>query len=107
MDLAATYYGRSLKINPDLISAKESYETIINTLVERWHFRMLNDKKRNEAFENAITLVVQENKINWAMDIGSGTGILRYHMVSFYNLYIAYCLSCDCVHIIECLVKIR
>jgi len=43
-------------------------------IVPRWHFEMLNDEKRNEAFERALTNAITPETI--VLDIGSGTGLL-------------------------------
>jgi hypothetical protein len=37
----------------------ESFENAKNLCVDRWHFRMLNDKARNEAYDHAIRAAVQ------------------------------------------------
>jgi len=43
-------------------------------IVPRWHFEMLNDEKRNAAFERALTNAITPETI--VLDIGSGTGLL-------------------------------
>ena len=43
-------------------------------IVPRWHFEMLNDEKRNEAFQRALTNAITPETI--VLDIGSGTGLL-------------------------------
>ena len=43
-------------------------------VIPRWHFEMLNDEKRNEAFERALTNAITPETI--VLDIGSGTGLL-------------------------------
>lgn len=43
-------------------------------IVPRWHFEMLNDEKRNEAFRRALTNAITPETI--VLDIGSGTGLL-------------------------------
>lgn len=43
-------------------------------IVPRWHFEMLNDEKRNEAFRRALTNAISPETI--VLDIGSGTGLL-------------------------------
>lgn len=47
-------------------------------LVPRWHFRMLNDRTRNNAFHNAIVKQVN-NGYNTILDIGTGTGLLSLY----------------------------
>jgi type II protein arginine methyltransferase len=43
-------------------------------IVPRWHFEMLNDVKRNAAFQRALTNAITPETI--VLDIGSGTGLL-------------------------------
>lgn len=102
------------------------HAAIVNALVDRWHFPMLNDKVRNLAFKDAInsaiekisnnlqhttsdnlnnavknmdvkgnedhvlsrngdSLIEKADKIH-LLDIGSGTGILRYVELFNFNL---------------------
>src|SRR5215212_4586312 len=43
-------------------------------IIPRWHFEMLNDEKRNAAFEEALTNAITPDTV--VLDIGSGTGLL-------------------------------
>ena len=43
-------------------------------IVPRWHFEMLNDEKRNDAFQRALTNAITPDTV--VLDIGSGTGLL-------------------------------
>ena len=79
-DEAASCFRRALVLNPRCTQAKESLDSVANVLVERWHFRMLNDKKRNEAYKRAIFKAVSEG-YDIVLDIGSGTGILSMFAV--------------------------
>ncbi|XP_011858120.1 PREDICTED: uncharacterized protein LOC105555698 isoform X2 [Vollenhovia emeryi] len=46
--------------------------------VDRWHFTMLNDKQRNNAFEQAIRKRVGQG-YDTVLDVGTGTGILSLY----------------------------
>ncbi|XP_076630851.1 protein arginine N-methyltransferase 9 isoform X2 [Colletes latitarsis] len=46
--------------------------------VDRWHFPMLNDKRRNNAFENAIHKRISQG-YDTVLDIGTGTGLLSLY----------------------------
>ncbi|XP_027312487.1 protein arginine N-methyltransferase 9 isoform X2 [Anas platyrhynchos] len=74
-DEAAGYFHKAVKLNPDFADAKENFYRVANWLVERWHFIMLNDAKRNltylKAIENAVCSGCKS-----VLDIGTGTGIL-------------------------------
>lgn len=79
-DEAAVYFRRALTLDPGLSGAQENLDSVANLLVERWHFRMLNDQFRNQAYKNAIDRAVKEG-CDRVLDIGSGTGILSMFAV--------------------------
>ncbi|XP_072477301.1 protein arginine N-methyltransferase 9 isoform X1 [Notamacropus eugenii] len=74
-DEAAGYFHKAVKLNPDYTDAKENFYRVANWLVERWHFIMLNDIKRNMTYRSAIQKVVRLG-CKTVLDIGAGTGIL-------------------------------
>lgn len=79
-DEAASCFRRALQVNPMNLRAKENLENLKNLLVERWHFRMLNDKQRNTAYKQAVCRAISQGH-NTVLDIGSGTGILSMFAV--------------------------
>ncbi|XP_066242258.1 protein arginine N-methyltransferase 9 isoform X1 [Saccopteryx leptura] len=74
-DEAAGYFHKAVKLNPDFSDAKENFYRVANWLVERWHFIMLNDTKRNTIYHAAIQKAVSLGSKS-VLDIGAGTGIL-------------------------------
>ncbi|XP_005386726.1 PREDICTED: putative protein arginine N-methyltransferase 9 [Chinchilla lanigera] len=74
-DEAAGYFHKAVKLNPDFSDAKENFYRVANWLVERWHFIMLNDRKRNMIYHAAIQKAVSLGSKS-VLDIGAGTGIL-------------------------------
>ncbi|NXG17949.1 ANM9 methyltransferase, partial [Grallaria varia] len=74
-DEAAGYFHKAVKLNPDFADAKENFYRVANWLVERWHFIMLNDAKRNLTYLKAIESAVSSG-CKSVLDIGTGTGIL-------------------------------
>lgn len=74
-DEAAGYFYKAVKLNPNSVDAKENFYRVANWLVERWHFIMLNDVKRNRLYQKAIGNAVQAG-CKTVLDIGTGTGIL-------------------------------
>lgn len=58
--------------------SSELVEVAINRvyrrLIPRWHFAMLNDVERNEAFSAALKAVVTPDDV--VLDVGTGTGLL-------------------------------
>ena len=81
-DEAAGYFHKAVKLNPDFNDAKENFYRIANWLVERWHFIMLNDTKRNTIYNAAIQKAVCSGSKS-VLDIGAGTGILRFVGIVF------------------------
>ncbi|XP_062333663.1 protein arginine N-methyltransferase 9 [Osmerus eperlanus] len=74
-DEAASHFHKALKLKPDFPEARENFYRVANWLVERWHFLMLNDRRRNQKYQQAIQKAV-EGGCNTILDIGTGTGIL-------------------------------
>lgn len=62
--------------NSDFLDTKFQFElnSIYRQIVPRWHFAMLNDVERNNAFETAIEKVVTQDCT--VLDVGSGSGLL-------------------------------
>lgn len=86
-DEAAGYFHKAVKLNPDFSDAKENFYRVANWLVERWHFIMLNDTKRNRIYNAAIQKAVSLGSKS-VLDIGAGTGILRFVKIIVLLLYL-------------------
>ncbi|XP_034255560.1 protein arginine N-methyltransferase 9-like [Thrips palmi] len=69
------YYYKALELCPTFLPASRAIQSIHNKQVERWHFRMLNDTDRNEAYNRAIAHLIQKG-FSSVLDVGTGTGIL-------------------------------
>ena len=54
-------------------------------MLERWHFRMLNDEMRNNAFKKAIQRKIDEG-YDRVLDIGTGSGLLTLYALQNPNL---------------------
>jgi protein arginine N-methyltransferase 7 len=50
------------------------FNRAVRSLVPRWHFAMLNDQDRNQAYRRAIRAVVRPGDL--VLDIGTGAGLL-------------------------------
>lgn len=57
----------------------ESLENIKSFIVDRWHFRMLNDRIRNRCYEQAIMQAVAAIPNCIVLDIGGGSGLLSIY----------------------------
>ena len=73
---AAGLLTAALQISHTNFDIREDFDEIVNLLVSRWHFRMLNDKTRNEIFFMSLKKAISEGYYV-VLDIGSGTGLLR------------------------------
>jgi len=71
---AEEMYMKVLDIDPENYLAKNGLELLVRLKIPNWHFAMLADNDRNEAFERAISKVV--NKESKVLDIGTGSGLL-------------------------------
>ena len=77
--------------DPSYYCAIECLDTIKNIIVDRWHFRMLNDDVRNLCYKTAIENAVRNQPNCTVLDIGGGTGILSIYAgisIIHYFLYI-------------------
>ncbi|XP_014667348.1 PREDICTED: putative protein arginine N-methyltransferase 9 [Priapulus caudatus] len=77
---AALHLQKAIYINRHHVAAKETLQNLCSHLVERWHFRMLNDQWRNTAFKNAIVTAVAQGHTS-VLDIGAGTALLSMFAV--------------------------
>ena len=59
------------------LKCKNLSNTVKSNVLPRWHFAMLNDTKRNEAFDQALAQLIRpQDKV---IDIGTGSGILALY----------------------------
>ena len=75
MEAAEKLFRKALDLDPKFILAKDRIENLASSVTERWHFPMLNDRHRNEAYKTAICSAVKEG-FDIALDLGTGTGLL-------------------------------
>lgn len=59
---------------PHLLQAAQHLQQSYQALVPRWHFTMLHDAPRNDAYERALRAVVRPGMR--VLDIGTGSGLL-------------------------------
>lgn len=71
---AATAFSKALELNPALEGARAGLAEARQRQVPRWHFAMMNDRARNEAYDRAIRETVSEK--TRVLDIGAGAGLL-------------------------------
>lgn len=65
---------RALAIDPNLTEARSNLRIVYAAMVPAWHFTMLNDETRNDAYDRAIRAAVRPG--DHVLEIGTGSGIL-------------------------------
>jgi hypothetical protein len=66
-------FRRALAIKPDFAEARINLRLVYSAIVPQWHFAMMNDRHRNDAFEAAIRRAVAGKRV---LEIGAGAGLL-------------------------------
>lgn len=74
LDAAIASYRRALELDPDNEDVRLALDALIAGMVPQWHYSMVNDKRRNRAFDKAIRKAVTGS--SRVLDIGTGTGLL-------------------------------
>ncbi len=67
-------FESALYLDPASEEAEAGRARAMCMVIPRWHFEMLNDEQRNEAFERALSKAITARSV--VLDIGSGTGLL-------------------------------
>lgn len=71
---AEEVYMKVLEIDPENYKAMNGLDALVLMKIPQWHFDMLADTDRNDAFEQAIKKAV--NQKTSVLDIGTGSGLL-------------------------------
>ncbi|MGD9192784.1 MAG: 50S ribosomal protein L11 methyltransferase [Desulfobacterales bacterium] len=71
---AMKYFSRAMELEIHNEEARLAYNQVIQLVVPRYHFSMLNDKERNDVYDRAIRKAVDRNKT--VLDVGTGSGLL-------------------------------
>lgn len=85
------YFYKALNIFIGYVAPEKSLNSVKNIMVDRWHYRMLNDKIRNEGYRFALENTVTRNDI--VLDIGTGSGLLALYARLYRPKGI---VACDC-----------
>jgi 16S rRNA G966 N2-methylase RsmD len=72
-DEAIEAFRRAVALQPDLAQAKANLRATYRDVVPAWHFAMMDDRARNDAYEAAISRTVKGKRV---LDIGTGAGLL-------------------------------
>lgn len=74
---AGVAYQLALEADVTSAAARDRLDNLKCAIVSAWHFRMLNDERRNLSFYDAIEEVFRRRKdINRVLDVGTGSGLL-------------------------------
>lgn len=71
---AIKYYQQALVIKPNDPGALSNLRRIYSKKIPYWHFEMLADTQRNDAYQKAIEKAVTKDSV--VLDIGTGSGLL-------------------------------
>ena len=67
----------AVALEPTAPGVLENLQHVLSSAVQRWHFRMLNDRRRNECYASAIAAALEGlGGSTSVLDIGTGTGLL-------------------------------
>lgn len=70
---AVAAFREAVRLDPKLSEADEALKTAYGNIVSPWHFAMLGDERRNNAYETAIRQSVHGKNV---LEIGTGAGLL-------------------------------
>jgi len=73
IEAAIEAFRKAIAINPQFAQAKTNMRAAYRDVVPGWHFAMMDDRARNNAFEAAIKRAVPGKAV---LDIGCGAGLL-------------------------------
>lgn len=73
-DAALKLFRTALDRDPAYVAAEFGLRESLAALVPPWHLPMMNERKRNEAYRDAIRAVVRPS--DHVLDIGTGAGLL-------------------------------
>ena len=80
-DDAEAAYRRVLELDPANDPARRGLNNVYARTVPRWHFVMMNDRRRNEVYQAAIERAIrlfreQHGRVPLVLEIGAGSGLL-------------------------------
>ena len=63
-------------LDPDSLlrtEVRDRKDNVLNCLVSKWHFAMINDSRRNDAYSEAVAQVLNSQTVSRVLDVGTGT----------------------------------
>ena len=68
------HFKQAIELQPDFTEARVNLSSAVSSAVPGWHFPMMNDEVRNNAYSDALKLAVRDG--DFVLDIGTGSGLL-------------------------------
>ena len=93
-DAAVAAFRRAIELKPDFAQAKSNLRSSYHDVVPAWHFAMMDDNKRNSAYEAALSRAVKGKRV---LDIGTGAGLLAMMAA---KAGAAHVISCETIGIV-------
>jgi type II protein arginine methyltransferase len=64
---------RAVALKPDYPESQKNLRNAYNDIIPAWHFAMVNDRPRNDAYQAAIARAAPGKRV---LDVGTGSGLL-------------------------------
>jgi predicted RNA methylase len=95
----------AVALEPTAPSVLENLQHVLSSAVQRWHFRMLNDRRRNESYAAAIAAALSALPGSTSvLDIGTGTGLLAMLAARTGGPH-CHVWACDCSTVMTALAR--
>jgi type II protein arginine methyltransferase len=94
IEAAIEAFRRAIALQPNFTQAKSNLRAAYRDVVPGWHFAMMDDKDRNDAYEEAIRRAVPGR---YVLDIGCGAGLLSMMSARAGAVHVT---SCEAVSVI-------
>ncbi|GBP89913.1 Protein arginine N-methyltransferase 9 [Eumeta japonica] len=91
---ACCHFQKALNFDVGFVSAEKNLNSVKNYMIERWHYRMLNDKVRNGGYRDALREMIVPLK-ETILDLGTGTGLLAMYANECMPMMITACDGSD------------
>jgi len=73
-------FKKAIELKSDYIDARINLNIALSSAVPNWHFAMMNDEGRNNAYFSAIKLAIDDG--SFVLEIGTGSGLLSMMAVA-------------------------
>jgi hypothetical protein len=96
----------AVALEPTAPGVLENLQHVLSSAVQRWHFRMLNDSRRNAAYGAAIAAALADLPATASvLDVGTGTGLLAMLAARSSSGDASHVWACDCAAVMTALAR--